>query len=130
MDLSNQSTVSAFKQKFFALEDILTNNHMSIISSFRKDGMITSKNFHFITYANFNDKQNCSIDYEEFRKSEVEATMAKNNLNIVKAFLSDNVKHDIHLNYIMRKCNECIIYDTDKYNSIIIQEKFYDFFGK
>lgn len=110
------------------IKEILDKQGFKIRSSFRENHMLTSKEFSFITYANFNVECNCSLKGDNFIKTDKEKIQAKQNLYLIEEFLSLCLGINIKLSYVMHHDNECILYDLNRYKNSDRYEMFYNVF--
>ncbi|MCD7884026.1 MAG: hypothetical protein LUI87_10065 [Lachnospiraceae bacterium] len=90
----------------------------SFQNAFRKNGFITSREYYFITCANFDGKKNCALDENKHPiiiKSDEEKTIAHNNLKCVEEYLRKRTGRDIKLKFMYRSSNECALYDAGRH---------------
>lgn len=88
-----------------------------IQNTFKRNGFIGSKEYAFITYANFHGEKNCALDEEtdaSIIKNEAEKNLAMENLKYVENYLKERAGRDIVLDFAGRRSNECVLYDKNK----------------
>ncbi len=106
---------------------ILQSNR-DIFLSFRRTGIIHSKEYSFITKVTFSEyEKNCV----ENSKTEVEKAQAKENLKMVEDYFnSQSSSITYKLSFAQRNDSECAIYNSNKYSSRdLIQRKLEEIFN-
>lgn len=108
------------------LKQIIEKNEPFFRGAFRRKGFVTSKEYSFITYANFDENKNCGLDekYQPIiKKSEIEKKIAEENLNYVQQHLQAEIPNrNIKVQFYARESDECALVDVNRFNPQKIQE--------
>ena len=119
-----------FGMKSLTEEEILNKlqSDRNIFLTFRRTGIIHSKDYSFITKVTFSDhEKNCV----ENSKTEEEKANAKRNLKVVEDYFnSQHPSNSYKLNFAKRSDSECAIFSQNKYSTpVVIQQKLVEIFG-
>ncbi len=95
------------------LKKIVANDSPEIQIDFKRKGYITSKEYPYITYANFHETKNCALNYPEEKKTEEQTKMSKQNMSYMEEYFSACAGLKGRLEFAARKSNECILLDAN-----------------
>jgi hypothetical protein len=105
--------------------DELEKNHYAYIA-FKTKGIIDSKQFSFITKANFSEKERNAIDGA---KNDSERLQAIENKKVVEDYFSNCNGSNLKVQFYSRRDNECILYNPSRINKEKLEKKFIEIFG-
>ncbi|WP_313347483.1 hypothetical protein [Lacrimispora sp.] len=104
-----------------------------IRSKFKNKGFIASKDYSFITYANFDDLKNCGMDekfYPEIIKNDEEKKVSSENLDYIKNYFQLKIPNrKIEVNFYARSSIECALVDSNRFSEEEIQQMLCDYFS-
>lgn len=89
-------------------------------------GYVTSREFTFITKANFDIERRSEVVE---KKSPEERMKTQENIDVVQKYLCEAIGKDINLKFISRHDSECALYDENRFSFDRINEKMKDYFG-
>lgn len=99
---------------------------------FRERGFISSKEYAFITIANFYDEKNCGLDENVFTnvlKTDEEKKLANENLDFMKNHLQQRIPtQNIEVSFAHRNSSECVLININKFSYCDIQRVLNDYF--
>lgn len=105
-----------------------------IRNAFRRKGFITSREYPFITCANFDLKKNCTMDekkYKEILKNDEEVELAKTNLKCIEKYLKMGFSgEDIELAFYHDDNGRCALVNRRRRFSDSISNVVCDYFSR
>lgn len=99
------------------LKKIVEKEEPYIYWKIKKYGFLGSREYPFITYANFHESKKCAMPegiYPTIMKTEEEKNMSRENREYMASYLGENIGREVNLIFYYRNSNECALVDRNK----------------
>ena len=99
------------------LKKIIEKEEPYIYLKIKKYGYIESREYPFITYANFHESKKCAMPeeiYPVIMKTEEEKNISRENLEFMDNYLGENIGREVNLIFCARNSKECALVDRNK----------------
>lgn len=116
------------------LMECVEKDSSELRGKFRKNGFITSDDFKFITYANFHEEKNCSLDENYCNwilKTVEESELAKQNLRSIETYLKECMPNrDISLEFYHAQNEQCALVNVKRNFGMKIEDALWKYFNQ
>ena len=113
------------------LKKIVEKAEPYIYRKIKKQGFLGSRDYPFITYANFHKSKKCAMSeeiYPAIMKTEEEKNMSAKNLEFMGGYLGENIGREVNLIFCCRNSNECALVDRNKLSEEKIERILEEYF--